>query len=206
MLMRKQPQQPRSRALVESLVIATAETISREGLEAATAARVAKRAGVGIGSLYQYFNNKTELYDEVLARLTQALEQLVDDNLQMLDEHTLGEFTASLLHDVWDFLEADEGLYLGVVKHWAQLDFLRFLNSLEQRMAMNIGLVLMSSNKLRSSSELSTQTFILINSVLFTTVRYISSPPRHISKEQLIAQFSSLADNMMQPSQDTLAS
>ena len=57
---RKRPQQTRSRDTVEVLLEAAAQVFDREGLKATTN-RIADRAGVSIGSLYQYFPNKHAL-------------------------------------------------------------------------------------------------------------------------------------------------
>lgn len=58
---RKEPQQARSSALVEAVLLAAVQVLTREGATRFTMARVAERAGVSVGSLYQYFPNKAAL-------------------------------------------------------------------------------------------------------------------------------------------------
>jgi AcrR family transcriptional regulator len=65
---RKSPRQARSRATVEAIIEATAQVLVREGYERFTTTRAAERAGVSIGSLYQYFPNKTSLTCAVIER------------------------------------------------------------------------------------------------------------------------------------------
>lgn len=55
---RKQPQQTRSIVLVETILHAAVQVLEAEGAQRFTMARVAERAGVSVGSLYQYFPNK----------------------------------------------------------------------------------------------------------------------------------------------------
>jgi AcrR family transcriptional regulator len=55
---RKLPKQARSGATVEAILEAAAQVFERQGYAAGTTNRIAKRAGVSIGSLYQYFPNK----------------------------------------------------------------------------------------------------------------------------------------------------
>ncbi|MEL6342641.1 MAG: TetR/AcrR family transcriptional regulator [Myxococcota bacterium] len=59
--MRKEPRQARSRALVQSLIDATARVLTEEGYQAANTNRIAEVAGVSVGSLYQYFPGKDAL-------------------------------------------------------------------------------------------------------------------------------------------------
>ncbi|MCO7637689.1 TetR/AcrR family transcriptional regulator [Pseudomonas sp. S 311-6] len=58
---RKTPRQARSRALVEAILEATARVLSERGYAGTTTNLVAERAGVSIGSVYQYFPNKDSL-------------------------------------------------------------------------------------------------------------------------------------------------
>lgn len=58
---RKQPRQARSTALVEALLEAATQVLAKEGAARFTTARVAEKAGVSIGSLYQYFPNKAAI-------------------------------------------------------------------------------------------------------------------------------------------------
>jgi AcrR family transcriptional regulator len=65
---KRRPVQQRSQDTVEIIVRATAHILSREGPAHLTTNRVAEKAGVSIGSLYQYFPNKQALVDEVRRR------------------------------------------------------------------------------------------------------------------------------------------
>ncbi|PDS30538.1 TetR/AcrR family transcriptional regulator [Rhizobium phaseoli] len=58
---RKQPKQAHSTELVAAILDAAAQVLAREGAHRFTTARIAERAGVSIGSLYQYFPNKAAI-------------------------------------------------------------------------------------------------------------------------------------------------
>ncbi|QNH19056.1 Nucleoid occlusion factor SlmA [Xanthomonas sp. SS] len=58
---RKQPQQARSNLLVAVILEAATQVLAKEGMQRFTTARVAEKAGVSIGSLYQYFPNKAAI-------------------------------------------------------------------------------------------------------------------------------------------------
>ncbi|VWC08399.1 TetR family transcriptional regulator [Burkholderia arboris] len=58
---RKLPRQARSTRLVEDVLQAAIQVLATEGAQRFTMARVAERAGVSVGSLYQYFPNKASV-------------------------------------------------------------------------------------------------------------------------------------------------
>lgn len=71
---RKQPRQARSQATVAVILEATIQVLLAEGLPRLTTIRVAERAGVSVGTLYQYFPQKQAL---LFALLQRHLEKLV---------------------------------------------------------------------------------------------------------------------------------
>jgi AcrR family transcriptional regulator len=58
---RKQPQQARSADLVAAILEAAVQVLVKEGAGRFTTARVAEKAGVSVGSVYQYFPNKAAI-------------------------------------------------------------------------------------------------------------------------------------------------
>jgi AcrR family transcriptional regulator len=65
---RKPPVQRRSRATVEALLAAAAQVFEAHGYAAGTTNRIAERAGVSIGTLYQYFPSKDAIAVALLER------------------------------------------------------------------------------------------------------------------------------------------
>jgi AcrR family transcriptional regulator len=82
---RKLPRQGRSVATVNAIFEATIQVLSSDGLIRLNTTRVARRAGVSVGTLYQYFPNKQALLFAVLehhlAMLADAIEKACDENL-----------------------------------------------------------------------------------------------------------------------------
>lgn len=78
---RKQPRQQRSRETVEWILEAAAQLFVRDGYLGTTTNRIAERAGVSIGSLYQYFPNKDalllELADRHATEMVSALRETI---------------------------------------------------------------------------------------------------------------------------------
>lgn len=74
--LKKQPRQERARATVDAIGMAAAQLLEQEGYEAVTTNRVAERAGVSVGSLYEYFPNKQSIVAIALGR---ALREIIDE-------------------------------------------------------------------------------------------------------------------------------
>lgn len=71
--LRKKPRQARAEATMAAIVEAAAQILEREGDEAATTAAIAERAGVSIGSVYQYFDNRDAILGAVIRRDRETL-------------------------------------------------------------------------------------------------------------------------------------
>ncbi|MEM9460617.1 MAG: TetR/AcrR family transcriptional regulator [Myxococcota bacterium] len=69
---RRKPLQSRSRQTVEAILEAAAQILESHGPEQGNTNRIAQRAGVSIGTLYQYFPNKEALYAELARRFIDA--------------------------------------------------------------------------------------------------------------------------------------
>jgi AcrR family transcriptional regulator len=78
---RKQPKQERSTQLVADVLEAAIRVLRTEGARRFTMARVAEKAGVSVGSLYQYFPNKEsilfQLQTEEWSRTGSLLEKIL---------------------------------------------------------------------------------------------------------------------------------
>ena len=81
--MRRAPQQVRGQQRVEAILAAAEVVMAEVGFEASTTNQIAARAGVPIGSLYQFFSNKNAIVEEMTRR------QL--DRLVIGMQHTLAQ-------------------------------------------------------------------------------------------------------------------
>jgi len=80
---RKQPRQARSAELVAAVLDAAVQVLAKEGAQRFTTARVAEKAGVSVGSLYQYFPNKAailfRLQSDEWRQTTDLLRVILED-------------------------------------------------------------------------------------------------------------------------------
>ena len=80
---RKKPKQARSEDLVKAILEGAVRVLAEEGAHRFTTARVAERAGVSIGSLYQYFPNKASilfrLQSDEWTQTNELLSEILED-------------------------------------------------------------------------------------------------------------------------------
>lgn len=81
------PKQARAQHTVAAILEATARILEEEGLEAANTNAIAARAGISVGSLYQYFGSK----DAILAQLARDTELETAEQLEQAAALTRGQ-------------------------------------------------------------------------------------------------------------------
>lgn len=87
---RRKPRQARAGETVAAILEATAQILEAGGLAAFTTNAVAERAGVSIGTLYQYFADKNAVLRSLaerelqaaLARVARALKGEIDSSIE----------------------------------------------------------------------------------------------------------------------------
>lgn len=94
---RKQPQQARSTELVAAILQAAVQVLAKEGATRFTTARVAEKAGVSVGSVYQYFPNKAAILFRLQSDEWQQTTQMLRDILDKTDVAPL-ERLRTLVH------------------------------------------------------------------------------------------------------------
>lgn len=108
---RKTPRQRRSAETVEAILTAAAHILENEGFDAATTNRVAVKAGVSIGSLYQYFPNKESLVRALNDRHTREVLALLQKRFAEVREAPLEVSVRAIVQAMVDIHRVNPGLH-----------------------------------------------------------------------------------------------
>jgi AcrR family transcriptional regulator len=111
---KRRPLQQRSRDTVEVIIRATTQILSHDGLDRLTTNRVAERAGVSVGSLYQYFPDKQALVAEVHRRFDELFRQRLIDAMAAAGTLPLAEAVGRCVRTLIDLHADDPGLHNAV--------------------------------------------------------------------------------------------
>jgi AcrR family transcriptional regulator len=110
---RRRPVQRRSIETVEAILQAAAQVFERHGYAAGTTNRIADRAGVSIGTLYQYFPDKDAillaLTERHLQEGTSALQPLLNELIER--PPPVGEVLRRLLEALLELHRHQPGLH-----------------------------------------------------------------------------------------------
>lgn len=183
--MRKKPQQQRAKMIVESILEATQICIAEHGLLNVTTPKIAEKSGVSVGSIYQYFGNKEEIIQELLRRKSEQLGLALKQIAISQEDLTIREIIPLSIQFGFDMMKADDGFFIEVLKHWHGYNNSDASKILEKHF-YEVGLYVFSRFFKDWSFEiLKNKSFVIINSTLFTMMRYVSNNNFLISEQQL---------------------
>lgn len=135
---RKQARQARSRATVDIILKATARILVADGYDRASTNKVAARAGVSIGSLYQYFPSKEALVAALLERHLEEMGQVLRAAFPRLAAAPLEQAAEEMVRLMVSAHAVDPALHRVFVEQVPRIGQLERIQSFEQEM---IGLV-----------------------------------------------------------------
>ena len=180
--MRKKPKQKRSRQMVDALIEATATAIVERGLEGITTHHIAETAGVSVGSLYQYFDDKEALVEALVDKPANEIAQGLL-RLPMSQDGDLRSNVALIIQFGFGLLNSRDGLYLELVRNWHSLPTDRVMDILQQSFMDLSRVYFLKHYQNNPIQDLHVRIFIISNSVMFTMVRFIGQPQMMTQEE-----------------------
>lgn len=144
---RKRPRQARAQITFDALLEACARLLRRNDWASLTTNAIAERAGVSIGSLYEFFPNREAILAELTRRRLEALASAVEAELEAalaLDDPVVA--IDRLLRRILAEVSADRALYRALFR---EARFLRALPETERSLAALLALVRAGSERAR---------------------------------------------------------
>ncbi len=117
---RKRPRQARAAATLDAIFEATIQLLVVGGPQHLTTTRVAERAGVSVGTMYQYFPHKQALIYALNERYLKALAERVEGACRAQHGAPIGRMVEALVTTYWaaktERPEVTRALYRSVVE------------------------------------------------------------------------------------------
>ncbi|RYE02809.1 MAG: TetR/AcrR family transcriptional regulator [Sphingomonadales bacterium] len=119
---RKAPRQKRSAVTIDAIHTATIQVLLKEGVSRLTTTRVAERAGVSVGTMYQYYPHKQALLFAIVERQLQSITSAMLAAAERLEGRDLASVAEGLAIAWLDAKTADRVASLAIYSIAAEFD------------------------------------------------------------------------------------
>ncbi|MGM0449632.1 MAG: TetR/AcrR family transcriptional regulator [Pseudomonadota bacterium] len=184
--MPRKPQQQRAQATVNAIVEAGFIAMAERGPAATTTRQIADIAGVGVGSLYEYFENKEAIFSAMSERFVADTVTLIRSQMGSLARMPIKDAVHDMLNSFRTFLQENDGRYLNCIQYAMTLDFERYIDPLQQTLSELVTQYLMNHPDTLRVRDISTMSYIMIHGGIFAVVRHLSDPNPPITFDQLV--------------------
>ena len=150
---RKTPVQARATVTVEAISEATVQVLLSQGTQRLTTTRVADRAGVSVGTLYQYFPNKQSLLFAVLEDHLERVTKEVEDACEHARHKPLTEMIKEVVEAFVDAKIARADISVALYKIAPDVGGLALVKRVTQRMRKAIVRMLESATDTKTSPD-----------------------------------------------------
>ena len=106
----KNPTQERSRQTVATILEACSRLLISEGFYAITTDKIAKEAGVSIGSLYQFFGNKESVVQAVVKNLLEEDKRILTEKMRSISPLPADQRVRAMLEAAFDICRRNSEL------------------------------------------------------------------------------------------------
>ena len=185
--MRKRPQQQRAKIIVENILEGAQKCISDFGVLQLTTPKIAEKSGVSVGSIYQYFENKDQIVAELLLRKSEGLGQALKQLVLLQQQTSIQDIITLSIAFGFESLKSDQGFFIEILKNWHAYSDSEAAQVLERHF-LEIAMYVFGRHSPQWDFEsLKHKSFVIINSTLFSMMRY-ASHNAFLIKEQRLQQ------------------
>ena len=185
---RKAPSQSRSRTTVEAIKQAAREMVAAEGFSGSSTSTtlIAERAGVSVGSLYQYFPTREAiflaLFEETSAEMTVTMKKVM---VRIIDQ-SLEKSVPQVMRQLLMLYREHELVLLKMVTQIPELKLATQPVSFENMIFDTIRIAVGHWTPGLSMRELDRRAFFLREIILGCIHRYINDAPENVTEKAFI--------------------
>lgn len=191
--MRRTPQQSRSVQMVDDIVEAAYVCATRRGLHRSSTHHIAEIAGVSVGNLYHYFDNKEAIFAEAHRRQIEAVMQMLRGLIPQLVQKDVAGALALIFGRFVDFLRADGGRQLAFFNQIGELRSQDHVRHVERELTALAMQYVAHNPAALQTRDFPTVIYLVINSGVLTIVNHLNHPREDISIEQLLDAIANMA-------------
>ena len=144
-LWRKEPRQARAEATVDAIFEATVQLLLGGGISRLTTTRVAARAGVSVGTMYQYFPNKRALLLALFDRHVQIIARSIEHACVTSQSQPLADVATNLVSAFLDTIHSRPQESKAAYGLMAEPENVELVKALAERTTSAVGRALSAS-------------------------------------------------------------
>lgn len=185
---RKSPRQSRSAVTVTAILDATARILVERGYAATSTNAVAERAGVSVGSLYQYFPNKDALIAALHARHADQMKAVIERALARAMDVNLVDGLTGLIEASVEAHRVDADLHRVLEQQLAGLDVVDAHDQFDEIVQDRIVALLTRHRDSLAVTDLRLAAYMLMHSVHALIHTIVATRPRGVSLKTATAE------------------
>ena len=191
---RKVPKQGRSKATVDAILDATAHILIKDGYEHASTNRIAEKAGVSIGSLYQYFPNKQALVSALNTRLGEKEMLGIQRKFQDISEVPVDLAVRELVQAFVDSHRVSPKLHKVLVEQVPRVGDAKKINEIDEEIRRMMRDYLGSKELGLSDHKIDIIVFVVMNIVETLTHQAVLHHPELLQGDTLVDEIAGIVD------------
>ena len=184
--MARKPQQKRAKVTVEAIIEAGFISVAQDGLEGSTTRQISEIAGISVGSLYEYFENKEAIYQAMSDHFIDEVLQMLQAQATAIVQLDLPDVVQLLLYQFSALLQRDNARYLICIKYAGQFDYVRYAQKVESALVEMVMRYVMHHPKYFRLDNMATMIYVCINGAIFLVIRHLILPNPSISFDDAV--------------------
>ena len=188
---RRKPSQERSKETVDAILEAAVQVFAKMGYQGGTTNHIAERAGVSVGTLYQYFPNKEAVLFGLMERHSWEMDRHIEQMMASLeaggelDQNSIRKIVVSML-DVHRLEPSYHRIIIEEIPE-AQQAIVKWSRAAEFRAIELVEKILAGSNRLRVKN-LRLAASNIVHTVNWLTHRYVLYDRDKIEEEDFVEE------------------
>ena len=181
---RNKPKQLRAQLTVDAMLQATEELIKEFGFEQISTNKIAKRAGISIGSLYQFFPNKEALFEAVKERMIEGIAREATQIMAELKNVSAVVLAEALIDKVFERAREHPELVPVISKFLLQQNGNNALVKLQESIIIVGRQLLLSNKSVIEFDDAHTTAYVLSNMCVLLLCQFYAQPQSYVTEEQ----------------------
>ncbi len=196
---RRAPQQERSKDTVDTIFEAMLDVVAKHDLRDPTVQHIADRAGVSVGSVYQYFPSKGALVSALLRYHLKERMAKLDASLQAARGLTGLDAATLLVEGLLTDMDGRSKLELAMVRYFARAGDIAALTEMDEHMTSSVrGFLEQLGGSIRPV-KLDLAAFIISNALRSAVLLSIVQSPERLADPAFKAELIHLLMGYLQP-------